>query len=314
MSVAPDNRAGQPKDRNAAVSVVAGKPFVSVIIPVFNDTARLRLCLEALTDQSYPSESYEVIVVDNASTEDLEPLSTEFPRIKLVREEAPGSYVARNTGIRAARGEVIAFTDSDCIPDRAWIENGVAALAAKPGVGLIAGRVDLFCKDPDRPTAVELYELLGGFDQDGYVRHKHFGATANVFTHRRVIEDVGPFDALRKSGGDKEWGQRVFAAGYQQEYCPQACVKHPARRTYGELFRKTARITWSGTEKARLKTIAGEYVRILTPPVADIAAGWRDQRLAGLKRKFAFAGVLLFIRSVRLYECTRQLLGGQQQR
>ena len=63
-----------------------------------------------------------------------------------------------------------------------------------------------------------------------------------MLTCRQVIERVGGFDARLKSFGDLEWGQRIFAAGYRQVYAPTVRVRHPARRTWGEMTRKTARV------------------------------------------------------------------------
>jgi len=97
-------------------------PFVSVIIPVYNDPERLKTCLQALEEQTYPQSSYEVIVVDNGSDESIEPIVTEFNQAKAGYEPHPGSYAARNKGLSLARGEVIAFTDADCIPALDWIE------------------------------------------------------------------------------------------------------------------------------------------------------------------------------------------------
>jgi len=97
-------------------------PFISAIIPVYNDSIRLRTCLQALEEQTYPKGAYEVIVVDNGSDESIEPIVAEFNQAKASYEPHPQSYAARNKGLSLARGGVIAFTDSDCIPAPDWIE------------------------------------------------------------------------------------------------------------------------------------------------------------------------------------------------
>ncbi|MBO1348747.1 MAG: glycosyltransferase family 2 protein [Hormoscilla sp. GUM202] len=99
--------------------------LVSVIIPVYNDAEPLRTCLECLENQTYPKESYEVIVVDNASQSDTASVVNEFSQAMITYEKKPGSYAARNKGISVAKGEIIAFTDADCIPAADWIEKGV---------------------------------------------------------------------------------------------------------------------------------------------------------------------------------------------
>lgn len=93
-------------------------PFVSVVIPVFNDAERLEMCLRALEDQTYPADRYEVILVDNGSDASMEGLAAGFAGTRVAYEDRPGSYAARNKGVSLARGEVVAFTDSDCVPYR----------------------------------------------------------------------------------------------------------------------------------------------------------------------------------------------------
>ena len=106
-------------------------PFVTVIVPLYNDSELLRYCLSSLCLQTYPQERYEVIVVDNGSDENIQPLIKEFSDIKFFKEERPGSYSARNSGILHANGEILAFTDSDCNPSRDWIEKGVKSSPAQ---------------------------------------------------------------------------------------------------------------------------------------------------------------------------------------
>lgn len=184
-------------------------PFVSVIIPHYNDPKRLALCLEALAKQSYPVERFEVIVVDNASTEDISDVIQKHPTVRFASEKQKGSYAARNLGLKIAKGDVLAFTDSDCIPAVDWLEKGVECLASDPQIGLVAGAIQIFFENPTRPTPAELYEALVAFPQQDNVELRRFGATANVLTRRNVFEKVGPFRNDVQSGGDFEWGQRV---------------------------------------------------------------------------------------------------------
>ena len=288
-------------------------PFVSVIIPVFNDAERLQTCLRALEVQTYAKELYEVIVVDNGSDESVGPIVALFNQARSTYESKPGSYAARNKGVSIAKGEVIAFTDSDCIPAKGWIERGVANLLDNPKCGLVAGKVQLFLKNPARPTAVEIYEGIRAFSQEEYIKERHFGATANIFTFRSVIDDVGPFDERLKSGGDVEWGQRVFSAGYRQIYANDTRVAHPARRSFGQLYRKIARCTLDirheGLNKATVT-----YLRQLFPPMRKILRVWSDKRLTGINKRLKCIFVLLFARYVVVWERTRLLLGGKAKR
>jgi glycosyltransferase involved in cell wall biosynthesis len=291
---------------------MTAQPFVSVIVPVYNDPERLRLCLRALGRQTYPRARYEVVVVDNGSDESVEPLVAESDRARLCREERPGSYAARNRGLSQARGEVIAFTDADCIPAPDWIERGTARLLSSPDCGLVAGRVEVFANDPRRATAVELYEMVTYLQQRRHVEVDRFGATANLFTRRAVFERIGTFNGEMMSGGDVEWGRRVAAAGYGMLYAEDAVVAHPARRTFKQLYRRVARIV--GGAHALKRRGARSLVASFLPPVRYPLKIWRDPKLRSLKEKGGVAGVAFFVRYAQAWETLRLFSGRSPRR
>ena len=103
----------------------------------------------------------------------------------------------------------------------------------------MAGQIAITFPDPDKPTAVEQFESIFGLPQEMFLAWG-FGATANLFTTRATIEQVGLFDERLMSGGDMEWGQRLRALGLRAEYGPDARVFHPARRTFGQLWKRIA--------------------------------------------------------------------------
>ena len=203
----------------------------------------MRRCLAALSEQTYPAERHEIVVVDNASSEDLRPVVATFPGVRFEREQVPGSYAARNQGIAASKGQILAFTDSDCLPDPGWIEAGVHALAERPGCGAVGGRIEMIARDPGRITAFDLHDLVWGMPQRVYVERFGLAATANLFAHRWVFDRVGPFDASFKSCGDCEWSFRREAAGIELVYANHARVRHPTRSSLREFVRRRRRIT-----------------------------------------------------------------------
>ncbi len=228
-------------------------PLVSIIIPVYNDADRLQRCLAALEDQSWPHDRYEVIVIDNGSDQPLETVVAPFGHVALLEERRPGSYEARNSGLAVAQGEVIAFTDADCVPTRDWIKHGVDALLRTPNTGLVGGRVELMVADPERPTAVELYERALAFQQHTNIQRNRYSVTANAFTFRHVFDRVGSFNARLKSGGDVEWGRRVDAAGYALVYSDETVVAHPARRHWTEVHAQARRMAGGLHDRRREK-------------------------------------------------------------
>ncbi|NJO77638.1 MAG: glycosyltransferase [Cyanobacteria bacterium RM1_2_2] len=291
-------------------------PFVSVIIPVYNDAERLQICLKSLQDQTYPKEQYEIIVVDNGSTDSPQGIVDQFSQARMDCESKPGSYAARNKGILLAKGEVIAFTDADCIPASDWIEKGVEILLKTINCGLVAGRVDLFLHDPTQPTPVELYQKLTSFRQEAYVKNLKFGPTANVFTFKHVIDAVGLFNDSLKSGGDFEWGNRVFSAGYQQTYADGVKVAHPARRSFQELYRRQARIIggkFDLLEKKRysLKGFARVLLVDIRRTLNMLLLICKTDKLDGVDQRLKAMMVALFAGYVLISEKTAcQLRGG----
>jgi glycosyltransferase involved in cell wall biosynthesis len=316
------------------------KPYVSVVIPVLNDDERLKICLEALAGQTYPADRYEVIVVDNGSddrcqvlgsrcqvlgdrykdraeTSNLEPSTYNLaPDTLFLREPVRGLHRARNTGIAQAKGEILAFTDADCIPEKDWLEKGVAVILSEPNRGLVAGRIVVFPAASDNPTAAELFEMITAFRQKEYVERWHFGATANVFTTKQVIEKIGLFDGMLKSGADLEWGQRVFAAGYKQIYAEDVIARHPARHSLAAVLKKERRVV-GGLNDIRRKQ--GKYpLRVFFmdlkndwPGFRDFRAVLGDRRLSGLARKVKALAVMVCVKIARITERIRLSLGGK---
>jgi GT2 family glycosyltransferase len=217
-----------------------------------------------------------VVVVDNASTQDVAAALPDDPRVHLLHEPVPGSYAARNTGLGVARGRVLAFTDADCLPDPTWLERAEAALEAAPPADLVGGAIELFYADGRPRTAAELYEHRHGFPQERYLREDRFAATANMVTRRSVVDRVGPFDARLRSRGDAEFGQRVAAAGGLLRWAPDAVVRHPARSSSEELLTKFRR-TSEGTRDADRLAGAGRvhFARLV------LRQGWLTARTVG---------------------------------
>jgi glycosyltransferase involved in cell wall biosynthesis len=215
--------------------------FVSIIIPTYNDWVRLSKCLNALEQQNFSKEKFEIIVVNN-NPDDPVPNGFFIPEnCSVITEQKPGSYAARNAALKIAKGEIVGFTDSDCIPDNNWIRNAVNYLIANPECSRIAGNVSIFFETIN-PTRAQLYDKLYAFNQKGYVNKSGTGVTANLFTYKKVFDKIGYFDESLMSGGDFLWGIRAYKNGYKIEYVEEVIINHPARDTLRELAKKEKRV------------------------------------------------------------------------
>ena len=308
--------------------------FVSVVIPVLNDPAGIKRCLEALERQTYPKDRYEVIVVDNGSTDGTKQTIERFavcgsrfagedrtanriPHIvnpRYVYEPIRGLHQARNAGIKEAKGEVLAFTDADCIPAPDWIEEGVEAILSTPNCGLGAGRIDVFAETPGKPTAAELFEIVTAFRQKEYLERWHFAAPANVFTKREVISKVGVFRGTLKSGADIEWGKRVFNAGYKQFYSEKTIVKHPARHSLKRVLQKHRRVVGGLYDIRKGKYPLRSFLIDLKddwPRLMDIYNMLSGKNINKLSDKLKVFMVSMLVKSVRIFERIRLYFFGK---
>ncbi len=201
-------------------------PLVSVIVPVFNDRHRVIQCIDALLSQDYPDDKYEIIVVDNNSTDDTYSVIQDYPihLFKEVKEQS--SYAARNKGLEKANGEIIAFTDSDCIPDKSWISNGVQAIL-EGEAELVGGKIQFFFKN--RKDLYEVYDSLTSMQQETKINSRKEAVTANLFVKKQVFKKIGKFRADVKSGGDALFTRKAVESGFVITYNSNAIIKHPTR-------------------------------------------------------------------------------------
>lgn len=214
---------------------------VSVIIPHYNDLERLDECLVTLDRQLFPREQFEIIVADNASPcgfDAIEGLIAGRAKLTICHERGAGP--TRNAGIAAAGHRHLAFIDSDCLADQAWLASGVAALEAPDPPDIVGGKVSVSVHNPGQRSGAEAFEQVFAFDNRAYVRDQHFSVTANLFTRRDVFETVGGFRTGVSE--DKEWCLRAKSFGYRIAYGEAAVVTHPARPDWAALLLKWRRL------------------------------------------------------------------------
>jgi GT2 family glycosyltransferase len=200
---------------------------VSVVVPTFNRPDLLDHCLHALVSQEIEPWSFEIVVADDAASDatcrQVERWTVEARQRGTWVSYVPtagrrGPAAARNAGWRAARGEIIAFTDDDCIPQPGWLAAGLSAFTGS--IAAVDGRVVMPL--PAAPTDYE--KNAAGLEQAEFV-------TANCFYRRDVLEVVGGFDEQFRAAWreDSDLFFRVLDLGLPVGYAPDAVVIHPIR-------------------------------------------------------------------------------------
>ncbi|MBY0337408.1 MAG: glycosyltransferase [Acetobacteraceae bacterium] len=296
-----------PEGREAG----ADRPFVSVIIPHYNDLAGLGLCLPALAAQTWPRDRFEIVIADNNSRCGIEAVRAAAPGCRVVPAPIQGAGPARNAAAAAAKGEILAFTDSDCVPGPRWIEEGVAALGRFDFVG---GQVVTTARDPARPSPVEAFEIVFNFDFRRYIEELGFTGTGNMFVPRPVFDRVGPFRTTVSE--DMDWSFRARDAGFRIGYAPAAIVAHPARRDWDELRRRWARLVREHTAMARASRgrMIRHLLKALAMPLSVGPHAWRvlrSPRLPDLRSRIGAIGILARLRCWRMAETVRVVLRGR---
>lgn len=278
-------------------------PYVTVIIPTYRDWRDLELCLRALSLQTYPADRIEILIINNLPSSKPPPKFQLIANARLLEEAKPGSYAARNKGLSVARGDIVAFTDSDGRPERDWVRNAVIHLQG--GAERIAGRVALHYHS-DCLSAVENFEKAFAFRQKDNAA-AGISVTANMFTWRKTFDRVGAFNDALMSGGDIEWGLRARDAGIGITYAPDVIVEHPARHSFGELLAKARRVAGGRLQIERSKGLLATLKwlgRGLLPPFR----AWRQLRQRDDLTPADRAGALAVLYLVKLYSTMQQLL------
>ena len=283
-------------------------PTVSVIVPHYSDLAALDRCLTLLAAQTWPQDRYDIVVADNASPEGEAAVAAVIAgRARLVIVTEKGAGPARNGAVAASTGDILAFIDSDCQAEPAWLAEGVAALARWDFVG---GQVQVLVETPGRPTPTEAFELVFAFNFEDYITRKGFTGTGNLFCPRALFDAVGGFRAGVSE--DVDWSHRATAAGYRLGYAPRAVVGHPARRAWPELRAKFARVNAETYGLMRLRPGARLrwLARCLALPGSAIIHTPRilfSSRLAGLAQRVGALTVLYRSRFWRAVDGMRLL-------
>lgn len=257
-----------------ATNVVNQTPLISVIICTYNRADRLLLALEALTEQTLPSEAFEVLVVDNRSTDNTSTIcqsfQERFANFKYVYESTQGLSKARNTGWQTSQSPYIAYLDDDAIPCEGWVEAILTVFkTVQPTPVSIGGPIYPLWEIP-RPDWVTpgmetLFTMLDAGDTPRWFDENEYPWGANVIYRRDALEKAGGFcEQLGRKGQSLLSGEETLlnetlkAQGEKFYYSPQASVSHwvPKERINPQWL--VQRSYWQGYSVALVDRIVGK--------------------------------------------------------
>ena len=219
---------------------------VSVIIPALNEEKVLGRCLGSLTQQDFPREAFEVILVDNGSTDStIETARTFSKALNLTVLQQKGVHISalRNLGASQARGQLFAFLDADCLAPPEWLTRAIALLEDK-GVGVVGAHYRI--PDDSKWVARAWYGGLE-IEKQGELSWVPAG---DLLVTRSIFERVGGFDESIETNEDCEFCDRVRAAGLKVIGDPEIAVVHLGTpQTLSAFYRK---IRWHATDGLRV--------------------------------------------------------------
>jgi len=235
---------------DAAPKKVTGDgPLISVIVVAYNAERTIARCLESLCTLDFPS--YEILVVDDGSTDGTCGICREYRSVNLIRAAHGGPSRARNLGVRAARGHLVAFTDSDCIPAPGWLTELLR--------GFIDDKVAAVGGDQQSPEgesafgcSVQEYLKTIGF-MIGYINMAKsmtptcHNPSCNVVYRRDILEAIGGFPDDQFPCEDLAVDIQIRKQGYRLYYNPAAVVGHfrPANyRDFARMMRRYGSGAW----------------------------------------------------------------------
>jgi len=263
-----------------------GSVRFSIVVPVYNNPSDLANCLDSIQKLNFDKSAYEVIVVDNNSTDDTAEVAHAHGVTVLVEKDFQSSYAARNRGIRAARGEFIAFTDSDCVVAPDWLAQIDAEVEDE--VGCLAGEI---LSTPAETLIERFSDEIGLLRQRGPLSGWHFkpyAQTANAIYRKAVFDTVGLFDPSMQSGGDAVIAWRMQdKTSYRLKFVPQAVVYHHHRTSVPELWKQFRRygaekMSWARAQRnympPALAKLEMEVVTALDRAITTLAKAEIDEK------------------------------------
>jgi len=270
---------------------------LSVVIPVYNDPAGLKTTVSSLLAQT--TNDFELCIADNGSTDDTTRLARRYatrPQIHYVpANEVRSPAAARNAGIRAATGDVIAFLDADMWVGPDWIEKLKTRLEQTSSV--YAG-CNVVYTNTGNTLIGDYIVSQNEVAFPSYRGDQQYVPTGSLVVSRTIFDEVGLFDERLFSAEDYEFGQRVTRTGYEITYFERVTVYHPARDSFAALLARQHRIGRGKTQYSRLysedRSNAQRYVDVFQRQIDIFSQVFNDE---SFDRQAAFLLIAAFLKA-----------------
>lgn len=220
-------------------------PLISVIIPVYNDPEGLKDTLNSLVKQEFEKSGYEIIIADNGSTDEstinvADSFIKNYPELVrlVIEDKIQSSYAARNKGINNSKGEIIVFIDADMKVRPDFLKK-IQDFMADKEIKYAGFNVEMELKIK---SIIGFYEKITGFKIKESITNKHFVSTNCLITRKDIFNKIGFFNSKLISGGDREFGNRVWNAGLKQFFIKDITVLHPVKDNIKSLCKRHFRL------------------------------------------------------------------------
>jgi cellulose synthase/poly-beta-1,6-N-acetylglucosamine synthase-like glycosyltransferase len=242
-------------------------PAVTVVVPVRNCEKTIGKTLDALGRIDYPGEKLEVIVVDGISSDRTKEIVQQYP-VKMLTQRTEGLNQARNTGLENSTGEIIAYTDGDCVVSSKWLRKIVANFD-DPEVGAVGGNVEGYRKD----------NLFAQYADNSVIRVMPFSSRRVTLDHlkpflyapgcnmafrRSALEKAGLFNPNIRNGFDEfETLERIIKSGFKIVFDPEVLVQHQHRSSLREIMKQAFNYGTGGALLLKMlpESVLGKWLR-----------------------------------------------------
>jgi GT2 family glycosyltransferase len=215
-------------------------PFFSIIVPTYNRRQQLNNCLEALARLAYPSDCFEVIVVDDGSDKSMSVIVEKYQNllsVTLLTQANSGPGGARNTGAARARGRFLAFTDDDCQPDSGWLTALAERFSSERDIAVGGCTINALSDNLFSVTSQYIHDQVQAhYNQNPF--EAHFFASNNLAMSKDLFFSIGGFDNIRfpNASEDRDLCSRWLEHGYRMVYAPEALVRHTHHLSMGRFL------------------------------------------------------------------------------